>query len=59
MDYYKKQAKKNPMWFDTLTSEEQEQCLSGEMDEIMEAQWAEDDRRDKEIAEEAEEYWSD
>ena len=51
MDSFKKQAKNNPIWFDSLTSKEQEQCLSGEMDKIMEEQWAEDDKRDKEVAE--------
>jgi len=40
-------AENNPSWLSTLTSEEKEEALSGEMDRKLNAQWAAEEKQSK------------
>ena len=44
---HKYYAETNPNWLATLTSQEREEALSGEMDRKLNTQWAEEARQDR------------
>ena len=50
-------AENNPSWLATLTSEEKEEALSGEMDRKLNAQWAAEEQEERARAQKDHDDW--